>query len=167
MTCRTFTGGHHPTSWRGRLGDALEALLGAARPRQAMPNVPTEDVSIEDLGPSLLFPVLRAAALGGTGEALRRFGDWLDEGFNLDEPVLDVLGYELLYASQQPPAAVAVFEECVRRFPSSANAHGGLAEAWHVAGDRVEAISCCRKALALEPKNERAMSLLEQLEQSM
>ncbi|MDB4964600.1 MAG: enterochelin esterase, partial [Myxococcales bacterium] len=151
VTVRTFRGGHHTMSWRGRLGDALAELLQSARPQDANPSAPTDDLTIEDLGPSVLAAVVRAAALGGADAALRVFQEMGDSSADLDEPMLSALGLELLYAAGQPRAAVAVLTESTRRFPSSANASNALAEALYVAGDRAGAISLCRKALDLDP----------------
>jgi enterochelin esterase-like enzyme len=165
VTARTFHGGHHTTSWRGRLGDALAELLESARPQDANPIAPTDDLTIEDLGPSLLAAVVRAAALGGADAALRVFHEVRDSSADVDEPMLNALGLELLYALGYPRAAVAVFTESATRFPSSANARSGLAEALYVAGDRDSAISFCRKALELDPQSENALDLLERLKQ--
>ncbi len=165
VTLRTFRDGHHTMNWRGRLGDALAELLESARPQAASPSPPTDDLTIEDLGPSVLAAVMRAAALDGADAALQALRERGDHSRDLDEPMLTALGLELLYAAGQPRAAVDILAESARRFPSSANACNGLAEALYVAGDRAGAISSCRKALELDPQNENALDLLERLGQ--
>ena len=163
VTCRTFTGGHHMTSSRVRLGDALVELLEGVRPQPATPRQPTDDLHVEDLGPSLSVAVLQAGALGGTGGAERALRERLVHSRDCDESLLRALGFELLYAAEQPPAAVAAFEERLERFPPSADAYNSLAEAWYVAGDRAKAIASYQRALELDPDDENALNLLKEL----
>ena len=163
VTFRTFAGAHHTSSWRGRLGDALVELVGDARPQPPTPPAPSDDLTVEDLGPSLLAAVMRAAALDGPDGAMRAFAERVDAGRDGDEALLDLLGFELLYTARQPRAAAAVLGARVERFPSSAKGHDSLAEALLVAGDRAGAIAGYRRSLALDPRNDNAARLLEQL----
>lgn len=173
FTVRPFVGGHHTSSWRVRLGDALVALLADARPRTALsaatPAAPTDDVTVEDLGPSLAAAVLRAAVLARTegvdsaDAAVRTFRDASAGSRDLDEPMLDALAVEMLYTAGLPAAALAICDERLRRFPSSADAHNALAAVRYVAGDRAAALAACQASLSLDPAHVGARNLLERL----
>jgi enterochelin esterase-like enzyme len=134
VTVQTFIGGHHPSSWRVRLGDALAALLRDARPREIAPRLPTNDLTIEDCGASLTMRVLRAAMTDADEGALAAFREALDAGREVDADTLAKLGFALLYDLAAPRAAVAVFAACAARFPSPA-ARANLDEAQLVLGD--------------------------------
>ncbi|HEY2743588.1 MAG TPA: alpha/beta hydrolase-fold protein [Polyangia bacterium] len=128
VTVQTFIGGHHTSSWRVRLGDALVALLGKARPRDLEPRLPTDDLAIEDRGASLTMQVLRAVMTDADEGALSAFADALDGGRRVDANTLANLGFALLYDVAAPRAAIAVFSACATRFPSPA-AQANLDEA--------------------------------------
>ena len=135
VTVQSFIGGHHTSSWRVRLGDALVALLGDARPREIEPRLPTNAVAIADCGASLTMQVLRAAMIDADEGALATFRAALDSGRAVDANTLAHLGFALLYDLAAPRAAVAVFSACAARFPSLA-AQANLDEARLVLGDR-------------------------------
>ncbi len=122
VTVQTFIGGHHTSSWRVRLGDALVALLRDAHPRDILPRLPASDVAIEDGGASLTMRVLRAAMLDADEGALATIRDALDAsgGRDVDADTLTKLGFALLYDVAAPRAAIAAFSACVARFPSLA-----------------------------------------------
>ena len=135
VTVQTFIGGHHTSSWRVRLGDALVALLGDARPREVEPRVPADDLAIEDCGASLTMQVLRAAMIDADESALATFREALAAGREVDADTLAKLGFALLYDVAAPRAAIAVFSACAARFPSL-EAQANLDEAQLVLGDR-------------------------------
>ena len=136
VTVQTFIGGHDTSSWRVRLGDALVALLGDARPREIEPRLPTDDLAIEDCGASLTMQVLRAAMIDADEGALATFREALDAGREVDANTLAKLGFALLYDLAAPRAAIAVFSACAARFPSL-EAQANLGEAQLVLGDRL------------------------------
>ncbi|HWE27433.1 MAG TPA: alpha/beta hydrolase-fold protein, partial [Polyangia bacterium] len=136
VTVQTFIGAHHTSSWRVRLGDALVALLGEARPRPVERRLPTDDLTIEDRGASLTMHVLRAAMRDADEGALATFRQALDAGRQADANTLAQLGFALLYDVAAPRAAVAVFSACAARYPSPAT-HANLDEAQRVLGDRL------------------------------
>ena len=118
VTVQTFIGGHHTSSWRVRLGDALVALLRDAQPREIAPRLPADDLAIEDCGASLTMRVLRAAMLDADEGALATFREALHAGSEVDANTLAKLGFALLYDLGAPRAAIGVFSACVARFPS-------------------------------------------------
>ena len=118
VTVQTFIGGHHTSSWRVRLGDALGALLRDAHPGEGAPRPPADELVIEDCGPSLTMRVLRAAMLDADDGALATFREALDAGSEVDANTLAKLGFALLYDVGAPRAAVDVFSACAERFPS-------------------------------------------------
>jgi enterochelin esterase-like enzyme len=136
VTVQTFIGGHDPSSWRVRLGDALVALLGDARPRTIEPRLPTDDLAIDDRGASLTMQVLRAAMIDADEGALATFREALATGREVDANTLAKLGFALLYDLAAPRAAIAVFSACAAQFSSPA-AQANLSEAQLVLGDRL------------------------------
>lgn len=135
VTVQTFIGGHHPSSWRVRLGDALIALLADAQPRALEPRLPTENLAIEDCGASVTMKVLRVAMIDGDEGALAAVREALDADGNVDANTLAKLGFALLYDVAAPRAALALFSECAARFPSP-EAQANRGEAQRVLGDR-------------------------------
>jgi hypothetical protein len=133
---QTFIGGHHTSSWRVRLGDALVALLGDALAREIEPRLPTDDLTIEDCGASLTMQVVRAAMTDADEGALASFREALDGGREVDANTLTKLGFALLYDLAAPRAAIGVFSACAARFPSP-EAQSNLGEAQLVLADRL------------------------------
>lgn len=83
---------------------------------------------------------------------------------NLDsEPTINALGYDLL-ARPWPDAAVALLRLNVERFPTSANAHDSLGEAYAATGDRESALRHYRESLRLDPENDNAEQWIDRLE---
>jgi len=161
----SFAGGHDAWSWRGTFGSALADLLAGVRPGKVASRTPTADLTVQDLGLSLFVPVLRAAALGGGETAIQTFRELREktDRYDIDERVVNVLGYRLLYVFAQPLAAIAVLEDNVKHFPQSGNVYDSLGEAQYVAGDRARAAQNYKKSLELDPKNTNAVNLLQQL----
>jgi hypothetical protein len=65
----------------------------------------------------------------------------------LTEPLLNRVAYQLRPGPRA--AAITVFEAIVARFPQSANAADGLAEALEASGDTTRAVTEARRALRL------------------
>ena len=136
VTVQTFIGGHHTSSWRVRLGDALVALLRDAHPREIEPRLAANDLAIEDRGASLTMRVLRAAMIDADEGAIATFREGLDASRDVDANTLANLGFALLYDLATPRGAIAVFSACVARFPSLA-AQTNLDEAQLVLAERL------------------------------
>jgi len=81
---------------------------------------------------------------------------------NTDEGFLNTLGYELL-TEKQYGAATEVFIKNVKLFPNSANTYDSLGEAYMKAGNKELAIKNYKKSLELNPDNDNAEKMLEQL----
>ena len=80
-----------------------------------------------------------------------------------DEASINALGYELL-SEKQYGAAIEVFLINVKLFPNSANTYDSLGEAYMNAGNKELAIINYKKSLELDPNNENAKNMLEQLQ---
>ena len=80
----------------------------------------------------------------------------------LTERQVNAIGYALLGAGRLPDA-VRVFERNAQCFPSSANVHDSLGEAYAAAGDRERAIASYQRVLDLDPKNGNAAEWLRKL----
>jgi tetratricopeptide (TPR) repeat protein len=85
--------------------------------------------------------------------------------YNFDESELRALGKKLL-ASRRYDDAIGIFRLNLAAYPQSARAHVRLAEAYLAAGNWTEALVNCRKALELNPKDDVALPLLQQLNAS-
>lgn len=79
------------------------------------------------------------------------------------ESALNTLGYELL-SHERFAAAIAVFELALGRYPTSANLHDSLGEAYMLAGDVASAIESYRRSVELDPKNDHGVRMIEKLE---
>ncbi|MDY7093414.1 MAG: SMP-30/gluconolactonase/LRE family protein [Acidobacteriota bacterium] len=81
------------------------------------------------------------------------------------QPVLNLFGYGLL-RGDQVDRALAVFELNAELFPQSFNVWDSLAEAHRKAGHREKAIELYRKSLELNPQNNNARAMLEEMGQT-
>ena len=127
----------------------------------------SSDLSVKDAGQSLLAAVTRAAATSGeaAAHAFKQLRD--DKRFDIDEPGINQLGYQLLYQNNDAAAAIAIFADNVAHFPKSFNAYDSLGEAYMIAGDKPHATAAYKQSLALEPKNDNARSMLKLLGAAM
>jgi len=84
--------------------------------------------------------------------------------FKLDvsERQLNSLGYRLL-GNNKLKEAIEIFKFVVLEYPESANAYDSLGEAYMRAGEKDLAIRNYEKSLELNPKNENAKKMLEDL----
>jgi len=90
----------------------------------------------------------------------------LEKGKNpqvyFDEREINTLGYRLL-GQNRLDEAVFIFELNARRFPKSWNALDSLGEAYLKAGRKKDAVRSFEESLRLNPKNDNAKKLLEDL----
>lgn len=88
---------------------------------------------------------------------------WQEHPDSRSELQASWLTYQLSRKSR-PHDEVALHRFVVDQFPESDKAWTELAAAYHRVGDVSHSIDACNSALALNPKNERAIELLEKLE---
>jgi Flp pilus assembly protein TadD len=79
------------------------------------------------------------------------------------ENELNALGYREL-KQKRYDRAIALFRLNVAEHPSSANVYDSLGEALLLAGQRDAAIRQYRKSLQLDPRDENARSVLDELQ---
>ncbi len=79
------------------------------------------------------------------------------------EPLVNQLGYMMLYRRQSPDKAIEFFRFNVAHYPDSANAYDSLAEGYMVKGEKALAIENYEKSLKLDPNNDNAVKRLEEL----
>lgn len=91
-------------------------------------------------------------------------GDYSNYGLSVVEGHLNALGYSLL-GSGETELAIQAFESAVLEYPESANAYDSLGEAYMNAGNKERAVENFKKSLELNPDNENAARMLEQLQQ--
>ena len=112
-----------------------------------------------------LAALLEAFALSGPAAGEAAYGE-LRARYGADvvrEALVNQLGYALL-ARDKVPEAVGAFRLNVRDHPDSWNAHDSLAEALARLGDRTAAIASYRRSLELNPDNDNARRMLEELQ---
>ena len=78
------------------------------------------------------------------------------------EAAMEIIGYQMLKMGDGP-AAVALLEDNRRDHPDSAAAQFGLGRAYRASGRRDEARAAFERALALDPKHERARQALAEI----
>jgi tetratricopeptide (TPR) repeat protein len=83
--------------------------------------------------------------------------------YRLGEEYLNAAGYALLQYGKINEA-IELFTFLVEEFPQSANAWDSRGEAYMKAGNKELAIENYRKSLELDPNNENAKKMLEQLQ---
>lgn len=75
---------------------------------------------------------------------------------------LNEVGYELL-DQNQTEAAIKIFELNVKQYPQEPNVYDSLGEAYKLIGNKKQAILNYQKVLALDPGNENAVKMLDEL----
>ncbi|HSU97880.1 MAG TPA: serine hydrolase [Gemmatimonadaceae bacterium] len=86
-----------------------------------------------------------------------------DTTYDLSEPELNSLGYQLLAGDHKTSDAIEIFKLNTVAYPASSNAFDSLAEAYEVNGNKELAIRNYRKAVALDPTNLHAVDMLKKL----
>jgi len=89
-------------------------------------------------------------------------GDYKIYRLDVGERQLNSLGYRLL-GNNKLKEAIEIFKFVVSVYPESANAYDSLGEAYMKAGEKELAIRNYEKSLELDPKNENAKKILEDL----
>ncbi len=79
------------------------------------------------------------------------------------EATVNRVGYDAMNILDAD-AALPVFRWNADRFPRSANAHDSLGEAYRAAGQPDRARECYRRALALDPANDRLKATIDELD---
>jgi tetratricopeptide (TPR) repeat protein len=108
-----------------------------------------------------------AHAKGGVAAVVAEYHSYRDRFleaglYNFSERTLNVLGTRLGDAGKGEDA-VAVFQANVELFPRSAGPLAALAQALLARGDRAGAEAAARKAVALQPEDPRAQSVLKEV----
>ncbi|MDN3641133.1 serine hydrolase [Lutimonas halocynthiae] len=83
--------------------------------------------------------------------------------YNLDEGQMNRAGYSLLQ-SGKVKEAIALFTINVQEFPESSNPYDSLAEAYLADGQKDLALKNYKKAFEMDPKNENAKKIIDELE---
>jgi tetratricopeptide (TPR) repeat protein len=113
----------------------------------------------------LLADVLRAEGAEAFREEWQRQSESfaaLDWWTPFTEDELNTLGYEMLEANRVDDA-IAAFELNTQRHPESSNTFDSLAEGYYRKGDLERATELYRASLDLDPGNENATRMLEEI----
>lgn len=87
-----------------------------------------------------------------------------EDEYNFKESQLNILGYQLLQVGSTKDA-IEIFKLNVEEFPDSYNVYDSLGEGYMMNGDTKLAIKNYKISLKLNPNNENAKKMLQQLEQ--
>jgi hypothetical protein len=90
--------------------------------------------------------------------------DNYENDYNFKETQLNTLGYQLLQAGMKKEA-IEILKLNVEQFPDSFNVYDSLGEAYMTNGDKDLAVKNYKKSLAINPKNDNAKKMLQQLQQ--
>jgi tetratricopeptide (TPR) repeat protein len=85
-----------------------------------------------------------------------------EDDYNFKESQLNILGYQLLQAGKNKEA-IEIFKLNIEQYPDSYNVYDSMGEGCMVNGDTKLAIKYYEKSLKLNPKNDNAKAMLEQL----
>jgi len=89
-------------------------------------------------------------------------GDYKIHKLDVSERQLNSLGYRLL-GNNKLKEAIEIFKFVVSEYPESYNAYDSLGEAFMNAGEKELAVKNYKKSLELNPQNENAKKMLEDL----
>ena len=104
---------------------------------------------------------------GGSDAAIERYRELHERyygrgAYDFGEGSLNAVGYTLLNA-EDFDGAIAIFTANTEEFPESANVWDSLGEAYMKSGRDDEAVQAYERSLALDPENENATKMLDQL----
>jgi len=88
--------------------------------------------------------------------------DSQEKDYNFKESQLNTLGYQLLQAGMKKES-IAILKLNADEFPDSFNVYDSLGEAYMNNGDKSLAIKNYKKSLEINPKNDNAKNMLDQL----
>ncbi|MFC2152875.1 tetratricopeptide repeat protein [Bacteroidota bacterium] len=86
-----------------------------------------------------------------------------DKLFFFEEAKFNTAGYELLM-SEEIDQAIKIFTLVTEKFPDSSNAYDSLAESYLKKGDVKVAIKHYKKSLELNPENENAINMINEID---
>jgi CubicO group peptidase (beta-lactamase class C family) len=112
--------------------------------------------------PDLLWTTIQKQGVTAAVAQYRALRRAPTAAYDLGEDGLNGLGYDLI-KNERVPDAVAIFKLATDTFPTSANAHDSLAEAYRANGQNDLSIAHYEKSLSLDPKNENAARMLAEL----
>jgi tetratricopeptide (TPR) repeat protein len=90
----------------------------------------------------------------------------LTENYHPMDPkewILNDLGYAYMYEKKDVDSAIEMFQLNTLLFPDNANSWDSFGEAWLQKGDKVKALECYKKALAIDPELPSAKKAIEKM----
>lgn len=110
----------------------------------------------------LLYHIITTKGISATIREATEIKEKKLDRFDVDEGDLNDFGYKLLNENKLNEAIV-MFSILVQAFPESANGFDSLGEAYLKAGNKGEALRNYKKSLELNPENEPAKRVVEEL----
>jgi hypothetical protein len=144
-----------------------EVAIASTFPDYVKGSDPALHYALTAAPPETIEEALENSVSGGSAAVLQRYRSYVADPTHrfLPDPEarLNALGYSLL-SQKRVPEAIILFEVNVQTHPESANAYDSLGEAYVDARDREKALAAYRKSLELNPRNENAKRMIEQIE---
>lgn len=125
-----------------------------------------ELMNVETPKPSIADALIQTIFEKGIDSAVVQYNELRNgspDSYNFKESQLNNLGYQLLQLGKNTEA-MAILKLNAEAYPLSANVYDSYAEACMINGDKQLAIDNYKKSLELNPKNENATKMLEQLQ---
>jgi CubicO group peptidase (beta-lactamase class C family) len=115
-------------------------------------------------GAEKLYEVIHDSGIQSALQTFNALKNEKSPGFDLGEPELNSLGYELLNRDKRVSDAIVIFKLNAKEHPTSSNVFDSLGEAYWRNGDKALAMSSYQTAVRLDPTNGHAAEMLAKLE---
>lgn len=117
---------------------------------------------------SIIDTMMQVALNKNVEDAIDLYNDLKDnypDDYNFKESELNTMGYQLLQAGMKKQA-IEIFKLNVEQFPKSFNVYDSLGEGYLNNGDIKLAMKNYKKSLQLNPNNDNAKKMLDQINQN-
>ena len=110
----------------------------------------------------LLLSFSEVLKKNGIDEAVNFYSKKIEQGKEIPEMLMNLLGYNFLNKKQYKKA-IGVFKLNIKAYPESFNVYDSYGEALMAAGDKDKAIENYKKSIELNPKNTNGLEKLKEL----
>ena len=110
----------------------------------------------------LLLSFSEVLKKNGIDEAVNFYSKKIEQGKEIPEMLMNLLGYNFLNKKQYKKA-IGVFKLNIKAYPESFNVYDSYGEALMAAGDKDKAIETYKKSIELNPRNTNGIEKLKEL----